>query len=52
MLRDLLNRLEMAAGLDAVGDRLQKGVQSTLTSPRLRDTLHATADQEVSKTAA
>ncbi len=40
MLRNLLNRLEQAASLDRVGDRLQTAVQATIRTQSLRDLLH------------
>ncbi|MDG4803789.1 Rieske 2Fe-2S domain-containing protein [Micromonospora sp. WMMD980] len=39
-MRRLLTKLEQAAGLDRVGDRLQRAVQGTLSSQRVRDALH------------
>ncbi|WP_405091940.1 Rieske (2Fe-2S) protein [Micromonospora sp. NBC_01392] len=39
-MRELLTKLEQAAGLDRVGDRVQRVVQGTLRSQRVRDALH------------
>ncbi|WBB73478.1 Rieske 2Fe-2S domain-containing protein [Micromonospora sp. WMMD1128] len=39
-MRELLTKLEQASGLDRVGDRLQRAVQGTLRSHRVRDALH------------
>lgn len=39
-MRELLTKLEQATGLDRVGDRLQRVVQGTLRSQRIRDLLH------------
>ncbi|MEV0006056.1 Rieske (2Fe-2S) protein [Micromonospora sp. NPDC050980] len=39
-MRRLLTKLEQASGLDRVGDRLQRAVQGTLSSQRVRDALH------------
>ncbi|PTA44852.1 Rieske (2Fe-2S) protein [Micromonospora sp. RP3T] len=39
-MRQLLTKLEQAAGLDRVGDRVQRVVQGTLRSQRVRDALH------------
>ncbi|MFI5837102.1 Rieske 2Fe-2S domain-containing protein [Micromonospora sp. NPDC051300] len=39
-MRRLLTKLEQASGLDRVGDRLQRAVEGTLGSQRVRDALH------------
>ncbi|MEU7574687.1 Rieske 2Fe-2S domain-containing protein [Micromonospora sp. NPDC049240] len=39
-MRQLLTKLEQASGLDRVGDRVQRVVQGTLRSQRVRDALH------------
>ncbi|MFG1675131.1 Rieske 2Fe-2S domain-containing protein [Micromonospora sp. NPDC049282] len=39
-MRRLLTKLEQASGLDRVSDRLQRAVQGTLSSQRVRDALH------------
>ena len=39
-MRALLTRIEQAAGLDRVGDRLQRNVQRRIRSERVRDLLH------------
>ncbi|NES15738.1 MULTISPECIES: Rieske 2Fe-2S domain-containing protein [Micromonospora] len=39
-MRELLTKLEQATALDRVGDRLQRAVQGTLRSQRVRDLLH------------
>lgn len=39
-VRELLTKLEQATALDRVGDRLQRAVQGTLRSQRVRDLLH------------
>ncbi|WP_409073754.1 Rieske 2Fe-2S domain-containing protein [Micromonospora chalcea] len=39
-MRELLTKIEQATGLDRVGDRLQRAVQGTLRSQRVRDALH------------
>ncbi|SBT50454.1 Rieske 2Fe-2S domain-containing protein [Micromonospora auratinigra] len=39
-MREFLTRLEQATALDRVGDRLQRAVQGTLRSQRVRDVLH------------
>ncbi|ATO15585.1 (2Fe-2S)-binding protein [Micromonospora sp. WMMA2032] len=39
-MRELMTKLEQASGLDRVGDRLQRAVQGTLRSQRVRDALH------------
>ncbi|WBC13387.1 Rieske 2Fe-2S domain-containing protein [Micromonospora sp. WMMA1998] len=39
-MRELMTKLEQASGLDRVGDRLQRVVQGTLRSQRVRDALH------------
>ena len=39
-MRELLTKLEQASGLDRVGDRVQRVVQGTLRSQRVRDALH------------
>jgi nitrite reductase/ring-hydroxylating ferredoxin subunit/uncharacterized membrane protein len=42
LLSHVLTGLEQAESLDAVGDRLQAGVQAAVRSQRLRDLLHGT----------
>ncbi|MFI2708884.1 Rieske 2Fe-2S domain-containing protein [Micromonospora sp. NPDC018662] len=39
-MRELLTKLEQASGLDRVSDRVQRVVQGTLRSQRVRDALH------------
>ncbi|MFI6821319.1 Rieske 2Fe-2S domain-containing protein [Micromonospora sp. NPDC050187] len=39
-MRALLMKIEQSAGLDRVGDRLQRAVQATLRPQRVRDLLH------------
>lgn len=39
-MRELLTKLEQTTALDRVGDRLQRAVQGTLRSQRVRDLLH------------
>ncbi|KKK05222.1 Rieske 2Fe-2S domain-containing protein [Micromonospora sp. HK10] len=39
-MRELLTKLEQTTALDRVGDRLQRAVQGTLRSQRIRDLLH------------
>ncbi|WP_089154678.1 Rieske (2Fe-2S) protein [Micromonospora sp. NBS 11-29] len=39
-MRELMTKLEQASGLDRIGDRLQRAVQGTLRSQRVRDALH------------
>ena len=39
-MREVLNKLEQASGLDRVGDRVQKSAFSVLRSRRIRDVLH------------
>ncbi|MGR6316617.1 Rieske 2Fe-2S domain-containing protein [Micromonospora soli] len=39
-MRELLTKLEQATALDRAGDRLQRAVQGTLRSQRIRDLLH------------
>lgn len=39
-MRELLTKLEQATALDRAGDRLQRAVQGTLRSQRIRDVLH------------
>ncbi|SCL56867.1 Rieske 2Fe-2S domain-containing protein [Micromonospora peucetia] len=39
-MRAILTKIEQASGLDRVGDRLQRAVQTTLRPQRVRDLLH------------